>query len=91
MLDGLLRIGEGHHFGVGKRTIQRCHEIHSDGNEATGRRFEHGGSEGSAGSHVDIGARELDDEPHAVASRPDERALAPREPQGPGRKPERRP
>lgn len=77
-------VGQSHHFGVGERTVGGFHDIHPDGDEPACVRFEYGSAEGSTGSSSDVAQGELDDEPHAIASRHDRLLPAAHQTDGPG-------
>lgn len=59
-------IGEGHHFGVGKRTVGGLDDVDADGDESSRPSFKHRSTEGSTGPSGNVGECKLDDELHTI-------------------------
>lgn len=86
MPQGLVRIHERHHFGVGEGTVGGLNDVESNGDESSRLGFEHGCAERSTGLRCDVGQSKSDDELHAIMSRYNGLLPAPCNTAGPRRK-----
>lgn len=59
-------IREGHHFGVGKRTVGGLDDVDADGDESSRPGVKHRSAEGPAGPSGNVGECKLDDELHTI-------------------------
>ncbi len=81
-----MRICQCYHFSVGERTIGGFDDVYTEGDESSRQGFEYGGTERSSALSGGVGTRELNDEPHAIASCHNRLLSAAQDPDGPRRK-----